>query len=714
MVTNLTGIVVSYNTRQLLDECLKSVTKFYPDLPIIVIDGSEKTNPCYSYIPKFKNVTKIQVGYNIGHGAGMAMGIAMAKTDYVLIFDSDIVMKKAPIEKMMKLFEPNTFGVGEVVKVPQSTYGIQVGDGSDISCLHPYFHIINKKVYAQFLPYVHSGGPTALTSIDIYRRGLSNIILKDFPKLREYIQHDWRGTRDLSPEDFNKGQIRISDYFPKEVNSLITVVMIDSRSDKHPDWVQTAINSVKKQTYPVKLLVINNIGRKKTIGECWNEAVRHIKTPWVFFLGDDDWITPDLCGLFAYYIQRPDMQHAVSFTTNMTVYRENQEDTRSKELPRPHTGCWKLEYLKKYPFNEKLLKGIDREYIEEVEKRGDTKILIHYHAGYHYRQHDDYSIAGKIELKYEQPDIYINSRYPIFIQPFVKYLKDKGESVVVDNHPFEAWMAEKARTIWCDWGDSNAVLISKYKTKAKKILRIHAYEVFEPTLHYIDLDAFDTIIFVAQHIKDYAELVLQRELKNAIVIPNGVDTDGFTIPDNKEVNNNVCYAGELSRKKGIGLLMLLGKHFSAYNFHIAGKFNEPDVAHWFHERKPKNVYLEPYSYSLNDFFKDKSYIVNTSLREGCPVTMLQGMSAGLKPISYEWVGVENMPFYRFNNLNTFTRLLLDVEPEIYRNQIIENYNIENIYPKFENILNGNNISKYRNKIQNTGKSRFSVGITGGS
>jgi len=692
----ITAVVVSYNTKELLQKSLKSVIDHYPGLRIIVVDGSDKNNPCYEYVKGLNepNILTVQPGHNIGHGRGMAMGIAMAETDKVLIFDSDIEMKKAPIEKMLEMFEPDTFGVGEIVDVSQSTYGVKISDGSDVPCLHPYFHIISKKQYSQYLPYIHSGGPTALTAIDIYRRGLSKKVLKSFP-VRDYIKHDWRGTRDLEPEDFKKF-VNISDYFPREVSSLITVVMIDSRSDQHPDWVQTAINSVKKQTYPVKMLVVDNIGRKKTIGQCWNEAVKHVNTPWTFFLGDDDWISPDLCGLFAYYIQRPDLQQAVSFTTNMTVYREEGQETRTKELPRPHTGCWKTEYLRKYPFNEKLQKGIDREYIEEVEKRGDTKILIHYHAGYHYRQHDDYSCAGKISLKPQSGEIYVNSRYPIHVSAITERLK-KHYSITLDNHPFDPLSTSGAKLWFCDWGNENAVAMGNFETNVPKILRVHAYEVFTQLLHHIPFDRYDRVIFVAEHIKEYAERQLNRKLEHAVVIPNGVDLNAFYPPADKERNNKIAYAGELSRKKGLQLMLFIAEHFPEYDFHVAGKFNEPDMAEYFMQRKPDNVFLEPYSYDLNEFFKDKTYFLLTSPREGCNVTALQAMAAGLHPLVYHHIGASDLlkeisPFCTIEQLNTRLRTMY-VSPGYCREIVEHYYNIETIFPQYleiiEDLLDGN-------------------------
>jgi len=494
----------------------------------------------------------------------------------------------------------------------------------------------------------------------------------------------------------------------------ITVGMIDTRSAVHPEWTATAINSVKNQILPVEMVVYNNIGRKKTIGACLNDMVRTIKTDWIFFLDDDDWISPDYLAILNYYIERNKESglNPISICTYMTIVNDTEN---YQTIQRVHKGVIRRDYMLKYPWNEKLLHGVDREWFEEARKRNDPVQLIHYHYGYHYRQHNEHRARdeGNIEILKEPGDIYINSRYAQHTRMLAKMFQEKYKVVLTDAK-FDPQLAEGAKVWWCDWGDDNAVAMGNYKTDAKKILRVHAYEAFTQMIYHVPFKKFDTVVFVAKHIKDYVESQV-GEIPNAVVIPNGVDTDEYTIPDNKEVNNKIAYAGELSRKKGISLLMLLAEHFPAYDFHVAGKFHETDVADWFNKRKPKNVYLEPYSYNLNEFFKDKTYILNTSLREGCPQTMLQGMSAGLKPISYAWVGVENFPFYSFKNIDVFARHLMDIEgqnPQFYRDEILENYNIKKIFPKWEKII-GNNTNKYKNKVQNTSKSRFSRSVAGG-
>ena len=213
----VTGVVVSYNTKDLLQRAYESVRKHHPDLKIIVIDGSSPDDPCCDYAKGLADHrTKIvSVGYNIGHGRGMCLGIYYTDTPFALLFDSDTVMLKSPVVDMLEMVEDDTFGVGYLEKVGLDGYDYgaksnHVRDGW-MWYLHPYFQLLQIKNYRKYHPYVHHGAPCYLTMLDIFRKGLSSRVLKEFPGLghssgrgfswvgqpREYIQHDVAGTRTL-------------------------------------------------------------------------------------------------------------------------------------------------------------------------------------------------------------------------------------------------------------------------------------------------------------------------------------------------------------------------------------------------------------------------------------------------------------------------------------------------------------------------------------
>lgn len=462
---------------------------------------------------------------------------------------------------------------------------------------------------------------------------------------------------------------------------MISVVVVDSRSDKHSDWVQLAKDSVKKQTVEVELVEVDNLGNKKTVGECFNEGAKKAKFDLVLFLGDDDWITMDYCStLLQYAIANPSF---VMWTTNMTAF-----DDKTKlytALPRICTGMWRKEYLLKYPFNEKLKRGIDREYIQEMKKRGDRGFSINHFYGYYYRKHNDYSLAGEITFTKEKPDIYVLASSRNFINPLVKRWQ-QTKKVFVTSEDFDPLLAQNAEVIWCEWLRENAKAVSEFECDAKKILRIHSYEAFSPLIYYTDFSKFDVVIFIADHIKRFVESKVGK-IDNAIVIPVGIDLDKFPFKE-KVKNNKIAYAGEISRKKGIGELLMLATELPEYEFYIAGKFNDEDIARYFNEKLPENVHVEPYSYDLPKFFEDKTYIINTSLREGNPVTVLEAMACGLKPLIKDWIGAEEI--YGDNVFHSLYELrnLLEGEynPSSYRDFVETNYNIKDTFKRIDNVF----------------------------
>jgi hypothetical protein len=184
-------------------------------MPIIIVDGSDASDPCYLYVCSLSSViTTVAIcGRNIGHGVGMDIAIRMCKTRFALIFDSDIVMHKSPVEQMLALVEEDTYGIGYLEKTGFDgfEYGAHQNHKREgfMWMLHPYFHLLQISEYYKFHPYVHHGAPCYLAALDIHNKGLTSKIIKEFPGLghssgkgwnwtgqpREYIEHHTAGTR---------------------------------------------------------------------------------------------------------------------------------------------------------------------------------------------------------------------------------------------------------------------------------------------------------------------------------------------------------------------------------------------------------------------------------------------------------------------------------------------------------------------------------------
>ena len=216
-MSDITAVVVCSNTKLLMEMAYDTFRKFHPDMQMIIFDGSNSNDPCCSYVCSLaSDITTVGVyGYNIGHGRGMDAAIRMVKTRFALIFDSDVVFHKSPVEKMLNLMEEDTYGIGYLEKTGYDgfEYGAKPHHKNEgfMYMLHPYFHLLNVRNYFKYHPYVHHGAPCFKAALDIHRRGLTGKIIKEFPGLghssgkgwvwtgepREYIEHHPAGTRTI-------------------------------------------------------------------------------------------------------------------------------------------------------------------------------------------------------------------------------------------------------------------------------------------------------------------------------------------------------------------------------------------------------------------------------------------------------------------------------------------------------------------------------------
>lgn len=188
---NTVGIVVTYNTPQLIRNAISSIRRFYKDLPILIIDGSPEGSHCYLEVERLKRFGMVDVRHetsNIGHGRGLHLGISMTKQENILVFDSDIVMKRPCLELMQfKLLHPLVYGIGQIVRVDMTGHNHPNG----MEYLHPHFAMISRRHYNNFNPFIHHGAPFIKAAHSLYSQQLVQML--DFP-VKKYVKHVERGT----------------------------------------------------------------------------------------------------------------------------------------------------------------------------------------------------------------------------------------------------------------------------------------------------------------------------------------------------------------------------------------------------------------------------------------------------------------------------------------------------------------------------------------
>ena len=192
---DVTVVMVMYKTVDLFRIAYGSLRKFYPALKIVVVDGSGGDS-CTKYLDQIErsdpNFMLLKFDYNIGHGRGMHVGIVKAQSEYVLLLDSDTMVKRGGfIEEMKKMMRKETYAVGHVQSVNAGGIATKK-DG--LPYIHPSTCLLNRWNYMKFQPFQAHGAPCVFAMMDIHSRGLSEKLLRPFD-VAEYVRHDWNGTR---------------------------------------------------------------------------------------------------------------------------------------------------------------------------------------------------------------------------------------------------------------------------------------------------------------------------------------------------------------------------------------------------------------------------------------------------------------------------------------------------------------------------------------
>jgi glycosyltransferase involved in cell wall biosynthesis len=221
---NLCSLVVNHRTYDLTKTFIESYVKFYPDLPMLVIDNGSGDDSA-DYIRSLPR-TQFQVimnDINYGHGYALDQGMIAVNADLVMCFDSDCeVIKGGFIEPMAKAFEDrNLYAIGMfhlVNKGGIDTFIQADPEGKEYPYVHPSTGMYRRSMYLDLPPFRHHGSPCIDNMVEAHRRGYGVV---EFPGIRDYVTHPWAGTRDLMEKNnwsLETGQLRPFLSFVSRVN----------------------------------------------------------------------------------------------------------------------------------------------------------------------------------------------------------------------------------------------------------------------------------------------------------------------------------------------------------------------------------------------------------------------------------------------------------------------------------------------------------------
>jgi len=100
----LSIIIVNYNTKEFLTNCISAIYKTPPAYPfeLIVVDNASEDGICKFLSDKFPEVEIIENDLNVGFAKANNQGLRKAKGEYILFLNPDIVPQPEAIDKLLE------------------------------------------------------------------------------------------------------------------------------------------------------------------------------------------------------------------------------------------------------------------------------------------------------------------------------------------------------------------------------------------------------------------------------------------------------------------------------------------------------------------------------------------------------------------------------------------------------------------------------------
>lgn len=85
-------VIVSFNTRELTLDCLRSVAEHEPDACVVVVDNASHDGSADAIGEAFPDVTLLRLDHNLGFGRANTLGMQFLTNDLIILLNSDTVL----------------------------------------------------------------------------------------------------------------------------------------------------------------------------------------------------------------------------------------------------------------------------------------------------------------------------------------------------------------------------------------------------------------------------------------------------------------------------------------------------------------------------------------------------------------------------------------------------------------------------------------------
>jgi GT2 family glycosyltransferase len=112
MKNSVSVVLICYNSKKFLPRCLGSLTaQTWHDLDVILVDNNSTDGACAYARQSFPRIITVENSVNLGYAAAANQGIRLAKSEFVMVLNPDIILEPGYIEKCVgKMKEDEKIG----------------------------------------------------------------------------------------------------------------------------------------------------------------------------------------------------------------------------------------------------------------------------------------------------------------------------------------------------------------------------------------------------------------------------------------------------------------------------------------------------------------------------------------------------------------------------------------------------------------------------
>lgn len=299
-----------------------------------------------------------------------------------------------------------------------------------------------------------------------------------------------------------------------------------------------------------------------------------------------------------------------------------------------------------------------------------------------------------------------------FLRDIIAHYRDIGEDVrVVESMnmtPEQIFQVMQWSDVsWFEWGNGPLITASHLPKVCKIVARIHKYEVFSDSPGRINWPSVDELIFVSPKVLEIFKEKHRADIESVTkvsIIDNAVCLKKIA-PAFKDRGFNIAYVNRINKDKNPALLIQvmaeLVKRDRRFKCFIAGWIQDEVIYRYMQQMIDALNLREHIEFcgvvnDINSWLADKHYIFSTSVVEGHPVSVIEGMAKGLKPVIHNYLG-DPASFvgerHVFNTIEEAVALFMeeDYQPQEYRQHIERHFSLDKQLERIDSIVLGEEV-----------------------